>query len=89
MHPGLALVGEIDVAVRGEDQIIDALEALRPAPLQHQRHLAAARIERHEPMAVVGDEDPAVARDLQAVGLAVIFGDQREFAGGEMRKIRP
>jgi len=31
---------------------------------------------------VVGDKDPAILVDLEAVGLAVIFGDEREFASG-------
>ncbi len=80
VQTGLSLVGEIKIAVAGENQIVDALEALGPASLEHGRDAAANRIEQHDAVSVIRDEDPAVLGDLQPVRFAVILGDERELA---------
>lgn len=82
MQPGLALIGEIDVAVAREHQIVDALEPLRPSAVDDGRDGSGFGIEFHQPVAIVGDDDATVAGDRQAVGFAVIFGDERELARG-------
>src|SRR5689334_16299827 len=41
VHPGLALVGEIEIARRREDEIVHALEALACRRLQKGRNRAA------------------------------------------------
>ena len=81
MQPGLALVGEIEIAVGRKEEIVDALEALRRPCLDQRRRLAVRRIEQDDAALVVGDEDAAVLVDFEPVGPAVIFGDQCPFAG--------
>ena len=80
MHPGLALVGEIEITRRREDQIVDALEALACRRLQERRHGAARRVERHDPALVVGDEHAAVAVNLQPVRPSIILGHELPLA---------
>ena len=42
-------------------------------------HPPCPRVELHDAVPVVGDQDAPVAADLQPVGPAVIFDDQRPF----------
>src|SRR5580704_3612683 len=77
---GLALVGEIEIAVLRENQVVQPFETLAPRPVEKGFDLAARRIEQHQPLLVVGDEDAAVLVDLEPVRLAVPFRDDREFA---------
>ncbi len=79
-HVAFALIGEVAIAVLGEDQIVEPLEALAARPVDQRRHLAARRIEQHQALLVVGDEDAAVLVDLEPVGLAVVLGDDAELA---------
>ncbi len=78
--PAGRLIGEIEVAVSGEDQVVEALEPLAPRPVEKDLDLAALRVEQHQPLLVVGDEDAAILVDLEAVGLAVPFRDDGELA---------
>src|SRR3546814_11487600 len=80
------LVGEVHVAVRGEDEIVAALEAFEPDTLAVRRHLSGLRIELQDPVLEVGDEDAAVLVNLQAVRLAVVFGAQGELFFGREAK---
>ena len=76
LQPGLALVGEIKIAVGGEDEIVQPLEVLEVVALDERRDGAALCIEQHQAALVVGDEDAAVLVDLQAVGFAVVLDDE-------------
>lgn len=67
VQPGLPLVGQVEVAAAGKDQVVEAAEALGVAALTHGRDGAAAGVEGRQPALVVGDEDPAVGADLQPV----------------------
>jgi len=78
MPPGQALIGEVQVAIGGEYQVVDRLEAFEVDPLEHRLDRAGLRIEQHDAPGIVRDEDAAVLMDLQAVGLAIVFGDQLE-----------
>ena len=80
VQSGLALVGEIDVAVAGDMQIVASAEGFGIARRQHLPHPPRPRIEFHDAVHVVGNQDAAVAADLQAVGPAVIFDHQRPCA---------
>ena len=80
VQPALALVGQIKIAVAGEHQIVQPLEALAARPVEKRLDLPRPRVEQHQALLVVGDEDAAVLVDLEAVGLAVIFGDEGELA---------
>src|SRR4051812_8907580 len=74
LKAGLALIGEIDVAIPREDEIVRALEPLQHRPVEIWFDLSAARVEHHDPVAVVGDECAAVLVKLQSVRLSIIFG---------------
>ena len=71
----LALVGDVEVAVRREGKIVQALEAPLVAAVGHQRARAGVRIEAQDSVLVVGDEDASIAVDLQAVRNAFILGE--------------
>ena len=80
VQPGLALIGEIEVAIAREMQIVEPLEALAMRPVEKHFDLARVGVEQHQPLFVIGDEDASVAVDFEAVRLAVIGRDQGEFA---------
>ena len=82
VQAGLALIGEIEIAVGSKEQVVHALEAFRAARLKQGRDLAGAGIEQEDAALVIGDEDAAVPVDLEPVRPAVIFGHQRPFACG-------
>ena len=63
-------------------QIVDALEGLPPVAPEDGADGARRRIELHDAMAIIRDEDAAVLVDLQAIGLAVILGRQCDHAIG-------
>ena len=75
MQTGLPLIGEEDVAVCREHQIVDALEALRQDRFQKGCDGPGIRVEKHQSALVVGNENAPVPVDLQSVWPAVIFGD--------------
>ena len=68
VQAGLALIGEIDVAIFGEMQVVAALEQLRVARGQHWQHLACAGIELHDSATVVGDENAPFASIFSPLG---------------------
>ncbi len=72
MPAGEALVGEIEIAVGGEGEIVDALERFDPEPFEKRRDLSAHRIEDENAALVIGDEDAPVAVDGKPVRPAVI-----------------
>ena len=82
MQPGLALVGEVQIAIAGEHEVVQPFEALRRQQVGKRRDGTAFRVEHHDAVAVVGDEDAAVLVDLQPVRLAVVLGHQVDVAGG-------
>ena len=77
MQASLPLVGEIDVAAGSNMQIVASPERFGIARGQHRQHLPCPRVELHDPVHVVGDEDAALGVDLQPVGPAVILHHQR------------
>src|SRR5581483_5689172 len=78
--PGLPLVGEVQIAVVREVQVVEALEALAERGLDDGLDAAAPRVEEHQPALVVGDEDAPVLVDLQPVRPAVVLNDEVPFA---------
>src|SRR3954449_2852417 len=72
----LALVGEVEVAVRGEVEVVQALEGLRVQAAQHDLVLAGLRIEADQAELVVADEDAAILVELHPVGPAVELRDE-------------
>ena len=98
LQPGLALVGEEQVSVRGEEQIVDTLEAFGARRVQKGSDLPGAQVEQHEAALVVGDEDPPVLVDLQPVRPAVVLRhllplalgrDAEDAAEGDVGDIEP
>jgi len=89
VQTGLTLVGEIEIAVAREHEVVHALEALRPARLDERRHLAAVRVEQHDPPLVVGDEDAAIPVNLETVGQPSYSVTSVHIPSGEMRNMRP
>ena len=81
VQPGLALIGEVEIAVRREVEIVDALEALRADGLDERRHLPARHVERHDPALVVRDERTAVCVKLEPIWPAVVLAHQRPGTG--------
>ena len=78
----MALIGEVEIPIAGKMQIVDALEGLPPVALEDGADGAGRGIEPHDPVPIIRDEDPAVLVDLEAIGLAVILGRQRDQAVG-------
>ena len=74
----LPLVGEIQIAVGGKREIVDALEVLAMVTRDERRDRAARGIEQHDAEFVIGDEDAAVLVNAQPVRLAVVLGDNLE-----------
>lgn len=87
MQTGLALVGKIDVAIGGDVQVVAAAKRSGIARSQDRHHPPGPRVELHDAVPVVGDEDTPVAADLSACWPAVIFRHQRPFRPGEIRKM--
>ena len=77
LQPGLSLVGEIQVAVRGEQEIIRALETLQRRAIEIGFDFSGARIQHHDAVLVVGDEGAPVLVELETVRLAVVFRRDR------------
>jgi len=50
--------------------------------LQKRRDCARGRVQQHQAVAEIGDEDAAVAVGLQTVGFAIVFGEQLDPAIG-------
>src|SRR3990172_3624072 len=80
--PGLSLVGEVEIAVGREVQVVQALEALAVGGLEQRLDPSAPRVEYQQPALVVGDEDPPVLVDLEAVRPAVVLDGELPLAPG-------
>ena len=74
---GLSLVGEIQVAVRSEHEIVDTLEPLQLRTIQDSRHAPRRGFEQHDSVSMIGDEHPSILVELEPVRLAVVLGDER------------
>lgn len=72
VQAGLALIGEVQTALRVEHQIVDALEGFAVSVAERGLH-AAGRIEALDAVAVVGDPYAAVGMHCQPVGPAIGF----------------
>jgi len=69
---------EIDIAVQCEMQIVCSPGTIRNcAPSSTGRILARLHIELHDAVHVIGDQHASVSADLETVGPAVIFRDER------------
>jgi len=75
VHAGLPLVGEIDRARPGEDEIVQALETLGSQPCPRKGDTTARRIQQASARACNRNEDPPVTVDLQSVRPAIILGN--------------
>src|SRR5262249_11886286 len=60
----------------------DALEALEHRPVEERCDRAARGVELHDPVLEVRDKDAAVLVNLEAVGLAVVLGGERDLGVG-------
>src|SRR6266571_1487104 len=74
--PGLSLVGEVEVAVVGEMQVVQALESFAERGGEVGLDFPGLRVEQHQAALVVGDEHPAALVDLEPVRPAVVLHDQ-------------
>ena len=72
---GVALVGEIDVAIASDGQVAEAREAEATAPAHSVAMVPVGGSKRNTPCAV-GYIDESVRADLQAVRGAVILASQ-------------
>ena len=75
MHAGLALVSEINIALRIASQVVDALEALGVTSSQIGLNLSRLNGQAHQSVLVVSNQKFLVRQKLHAVRLAVIFDD--------------
>jgi len=73
VQASLALVGEVEIAVGGEVQVVDPDQAFRVAVSDDGLETAGPRVERQHSAFVIGDERPSVGMELQAVRPAVIL----------------
>jgi hypothetical protein len=53
VHAGLALIGEIEVPVGREHQVVDPAKAFQAGPLQHRRHRAGGGVDGHDAVAAL------------------------------------
>jgi len=63
-----------------EEQVVDRLESFQIGADQIRRHFAVHRIKYHDAVLVVGDEDSAVAVNLQSIRPAVVLRGDMEHA---------
>ena len=82
MQSGLPLVGEIDVAITSNVQVVAAAEGFGIARGYYRLHPSRLRIELHEAVPIVGHEDTSVGRDFQPVRPAAILDRERPLAAG-------
>ncbi|OMP13211.1 hypothetical protein COLO4_02075 [Corchorus olitorius] len=73
MQASLALVGEIHIAVAGDDQIVWALEAFAVASRKKRRDCARRGVEQQQTILVVRNQQRAVVALRQAIRFAVVF----------------
>ena len=81
VQPGEALIGEVKVAVRGEEEVVEALEVREAVPVEEGVDPPAHGVELHDAVHEVRDEDPAVPVDLEPVRLAFVLRDHVPVAG--------
>ena len=90
VQAGLALVGEIDVAIGGDMQIVAAPERIRNcATRQHRLHPPCPRVEFHDAVPVVGDQDAPVAAIFSPLGQPSYSITSDHFLSGAILKMRP
>src|SRR5262245_14652683 len=82
LQAGLALVGEVEIAIAREGEVVGARETFATRVLDHGRHRARLWIELHHPAAMIGNENAAVLVDGEPVGPSIIFGDDAPDAIG-------
>jgi hypothetical protein len=75
---GGALIGKVEIAIRRKDEIVRTPERLAKSLAQYPIDTSVRRIDKDKPHLAIGNEEPAVTMDLQAVRFAIIFGDLLE-----------
>jgi hypothetical protein len=82
LQAGLPLIGEIEIAVAGEGEIVRSLEAFAAYMFEHRFDASARHIQRHDAALVIGDEDAAIFVNGKTVRPSVIFGGNAPFRIG-------
>ncbi len=80
LHVRLTLVGEVEIAIGREMKVVATSEGFRSDSGAVLRDVAAGRVELHDAVLVVGNEDLAVVADFQPVGVAVVVRGYVPFA---------
>ena len=76
----LPLIGEAQIALRAEHQIVPALEAFVIGTVENHLHCRGIRIEFENAYLVIRNEQATVLVNPQTVRLAIEFGKQRPVA---------
>ncbi|MNK96985.1 hypothetical protein D3C87_1172970 [compost metagenome] len=80
LQGALTLIGEVQVTVGCEEQVVQALQSFTLHVLQVRPDGAGFGIQKHQPVQVIGNEDAPVPMDFQAVGLAFVADDDLKVA---------
>src|SRR5712692_6981663 len=75
-NAGLPLVGEVEVAVGGEVQVVQALKTLAEGGCEDRFQPGGLRVERQQSLLVICDEGTAILVELETVGPAVVLHDE-------------
>jgi hypothetical protein len=74
------LIGEVEVAVGAEEQVVHAFEALDVHALEVRRDFSVHGIEKHDAVLVIRDKDTSIAMELEPVRPTVVLGNQMKDA---------
>src|SRR5262249_47102995 len=78
-NAGLPLVGEVEVAVGGEVQVVQALKTLAEGGFEYWFQSCGLRVEHQQTLLVIRDEGTAILVELEAVRPAVVLHDEVPF----------
>jgi hypothetical protein len=75
----LPLVGEVEVAVGGEVQVVESLKTLAVGGFEYRFQSGSLRVQCEQSLLVIRDEGASILVELEAVGPAIILHDEVPF----------
>ena len=81
MQSALSLIGEIEIAVACNREIVDTFESLRQMMRHQRRNLACIDIQRKQSVSIIRNDQAAIRMKLEAIRPAIVLDDQIPFAG--------
>src|SRR6478672_9992623 len=80
LQPGLALVGEVEITVAREDEVVQTAKRFRIGVGKHRCYGAVRGIKQQQTLAMIRDKNAAVFMNLEPIRLAVVLGNQMKLA---------